>query len=358
MRVKVKGFKFFKDRYGKQRCYHRATGIAVDLEKFDIGTVEFLTECTRITGLNAVTAAKPGSLGLLIVEWKKSPAWKDLKPKTHRFYNEALDYLKPIYDTPLVKFNAPLVVRIRDKAQAKKSWYFANQVKTTLSTVFSWGAERGHCDNPAKAVRKVKRPKNLLRANRPWTADECHIVLEDCEAHFRPLIGFVRYTGADVCDAITLPKTKWNGHAFDFNRQKTGNPVYKPAPAALKAILKEMPEHDAITLFANSYGKPWSRSGVDSVWQRQKKRLEDEGKISPGLTLKGLRHTFATNIRELGENDRTIADAIGDKTETMGHHYSRDADIKDNMNRVTKAFDKKHKIVKLTKKSVKLKRGA
>lgn len=38
----------------------------------------------------------------------------------------------------------------------------------------------------------------------------------------------------------------------------------------------------------------------------------------------------------------------------MGLHYSRDADIKNTMERQTKEFNKHHKIVKLVNKSVKL----
>jgi integrase len=350
MRVKVKGFKVFKDRFGKERCYHRATGQKVDLSAFKLGTAEFFAECARIAALNTEKSPKPGSLGLLIAEYKKNPAWKELQPKTRKWYDMGFAYLEPIFDMPLKSFTSGLVVRIRDKAQKKKSWYLANIVKTTLSTVFSWGQERDYMEgNPAKGVKRVKRPKDKARANRPWTLKECSIVIGESPAHFRPLIATLRYIGADACDMITFPKDKFTGEAFDFNRQKTGNPVYKPVPKALKLILERAPEHDAETLFANSYGQAWTRSGVDSVWHKLKSRLEEEGKIDKGLTLKGLRHTHATEVRELGESDRIVADALGDKTESMGHHYSRDADVKKNMQRVTKALDRKHQ--SLTKKS-------
>lgn len=355
MRVKVKGFKVFKDRYGKQRCYHRATGVGLDLEKHPLGSSEFFAECARIAAINAMKVEKPGTLGLLISVYKKSPAWRELKPKSQEWYESGIAYLKPINDTPLIKFDSPLVVRIRDKAQTKKSWYFANIVKTTLSTLFSWGKERGYIDsNPAKDVRRVKRPKDLARANRPWTTPEYIAVLEASPSHFKPLIGVMLYTGADPIDTVLLLKSQYKGFAFDFNRKKTGNPVYKPIPSLLKTILETMPKHDADTLLANSFGKPWTKSGVDSVWHKLKKELEDKGVIQKGLTLKGLRHTYATILREIGESHRSIADALGDKSEAMGQHYSRDADIKSNAERTVKVFDKKHGIVKLNKKSVKL----
>ncbi|WP_158526380.1 hypothetical protein [Phaeobacter inhibens] len=31
--VRVKGFKIFRDWHGKMRCYHRLTGLKIDLER-------------------------------------------------------------------------------------------------------------------------------------------------------------------------------------------------------------------------------------------------------------------------------------------------------------------------------------
>jgi integrase len=220
-----------------------------------------------------------------------------------------------------------------------------------MSTTFSWGAERDYIENnPAKQVKKVKRPKDLARANRPWTENEWATVLNTAAPHVKPLIAALLYTGIDPCDAISLRKTKYKDGAFDLSRQKTGNPVWKPVPAALKRILSAMPKHDAITLFANSYGKPWTKSGFDSVWMKLRNDLE----LPKGLTLKGLRHTHATMLRESGASHREVADALGDKSEAMGGWYSRDADLKSGQEKVIKAFDKKHgKLSNRSKRSVK-----
>lgn len=355
MIVRVKGFKIFKDRFGKQRCYHRASNIPIDLEKFSFGSVDFIAECSRIAEISKTVEAKPGTLALLIKKYRESPQYRILRPKTQAFYNEAFEYLKPINSTPLKRFNAPLIVNIRDKAHTKKTWFFANQIKTALSVVFSWGCERGLMDNnPAKLVKKIKRPKDKPRANRVWSLEERITVLNNAQPHVLPVLATLLYIGMDPIDALKLPKMKYKDGAFDFNRQKTGNPVWKPCPAALKPILENMPKHNAITLFANSFGKPWTKDGFDTIWQAQKKRLEDFGRIASGLTLKGLRHTHATMLREGGASHRVVADALGDKSESMGRLYSRDADLKKNMIDATKKFDKNHKgIVKLVEKAVK-----
>lgn len=347
---RIKGFKIFKDRHGKLRCYHRATGFKVDLEQFPINSDDLALECARINSLHKPKEARPGSLGLLIAHFKKSPQWDKLKPKTKRWYESAFDYLKNIYDAPLPTFDPAFIVSLRDKAEKKKGWYFANMVKTTLGTVFSWGLERNLSHNPTIGIKRVKRPKDLARANRPWTAIEVKIVMEASQPHFKPIIGMCLYTGADVCDVIALRKDKYKDGTFDFNRQKTGNPVIKPAPQALMKILADMSKHDALTILANSYGKPWSRSGVDSVWQKMKKALEGAGTIAKGLTLKGLRHTHATMLREMGADHRLIADSLGDRSESMGQHYSRDADNRSNMQKVTNLFDNSVKPLKISVK--------
>jgi integrase len=70
-----------------------------------------------------------------------------------------------------------------------------------------------------------------------------------------------------------------------------------------------------------------------------RKRLEIEGRVGPGLTLYGLRHTVAVILREIGCDERTIADALGQKTIEMARHYAKGADLRPKMRGVVKLFD-------------------
>jgi integrase len=115
--------------------------------------------------------------------------------------------------------------------------------------------------------------------------------------------------------------------------------VFWESPAPLTAVLMEAPKHDAITLCANSDGKPWTLSGFRASWRPVRVKLEHEGKIGPGLTLYGLRHTVAVILREIGMDERTIADALGQKTIEMARHYAKGADLKPKMRGVVKQFD-------------------
>jgi hypothetical protein len=106
-RVRVKGFRIFNDRHGKPRCYHRATRIPVDLQKAPLGSAHFFAECTRIAALTTGTSApKPGTLGLLILQYRAHAAFTDLAQRTRQDYQRVFDYLKPIDGTALIKIQS------------------------------------------------------------------------------------------------------------------------------------------------------------------------------------------------------------------------------------------------------------
>ena len=60
----------------------------------------------------------------------------------------------------------------------------------------------------------------------------------------------------------------------------------------------------------------------------------------PDLTLYGLRHTVAVILRECGFDERTIADALGQKTIEMARHYAKGADLTEKLRGVAKEFER------------------
>jgi site-specific recombinase XerD len=339
--IRLKGFKIFADRHGKSRCYHRATGIAVDLEKAPLGSEEFFAECSRITALTKATLSpRPGTLGMLIIEYRKHDAFTNLAERTRRDYQHIFDYLKPIESTQLANFNRALVVRIRDKASQQHGRRFANYTKAVLSIIFSWGVERGYLQSNAAAnLKNIRRPKDLPEANRPWSDEERYAVLDKVPSYMKPAIALMMFTGLGPKDALRLPKSFYRDGEIATRRSKTNEPVFWQAPAELQSILTNAPKHDAITLCANSDGRPWTESGFRASWRPIRVRLEKAGKIGTGLKMYGLRHTVAVILWELGYDERTIADALGQKTIEMARHYAKGADLKPKMRGVVANFD-------------------
>src|SRR5208283_507825 len=239
--VRIKGFKIFQDRHKISRCYHRKTGIPIDLKKAPLGSAEFIAECSRIAKLaeaKAIEKEKPGTLGALICDYRKSTVFQDLAPRTRVDYQKVFDYLRPIADTPLKAFDQPngrpLVVRIRDKAAASKGRRFANYAKAVLSIVFGWGRERGAIgDNPASGIKDIRRQKGAPEANRPWSDQERHAVLDEAPDYLRPVIAVLMFTALGPKEAVTLPRNFVRGCDIATRRSKTGEPLFWPMPREL-----------------------------------------------------------------------------------------------------------------------------
>jgi hypothetical protein len=214
---------------------------------------------------------------------------------------------------------------------------FANYVKAVLSIVFGMATERGHTQsNPAAHVRNIRRAKGAPEANRPWSDAERHATLDAAPDHIKPVLALMMFTGLGPKDAL---RSFYRDAEIATRRAKTGEPVYWPAAAPLRNVLASAVAHKALTLCVNSNGRPWTESGFRASWRHLRIQLERKGQIEPGLTLYGLRHTVDVILRECGFDERTIADALGQKTIEIARHHARGADLKPKMRGVVAAFE-------------------
>lgn len=333
------GYKRWRSKKnGRFYCYHRATGIRMTAE---FGTRAFIDELDRLDALAAAAPTpKAGTFGAVVKLYRADPAFHDLKPRTRADYDRVFNYLAPLDDLPLARIDRPFVARLRDKAAARHGRRFGNYTKTMMSIVLAWGAERGFiADNVARGVKAIKRPKDAPRANRAWTDAERFAVLDAAPIHLKVPIALGMFVGLRQGDALALTRSAYDGSAIERRTNKSGQRVWWPVPRALKEILDAAPAHDAVTLAVNSLGRPWSQSGFSCSFRRFLGQLRAEGKVSPGLTFHGLRHSVGHMLREEGFDDRTIADALGQSTETMARHYSRDADLTRKMIAVVERLD-------------------
>lgn len=340
----LKGFHFFKDRHGTPRCYHRASGAPIDLKKFPLGTIEFMAECARIVELGKAKEPKPGTLGLLVSAYKKSDAFKSLAPRTRGDYDRCFEYLRPISDTMLAEFDPPLVVGIRDKARSKLGPKWGNYVRTCLSLVFAWGRERGYIDtNPAAGIKTPKKAKGSPEANRPWSDAEREAAISGAHAYFKGPMAMMMFCGLDPGDVASLPRSALTDTHLDTRRGKTAEPVWFPLPAPARELLATAPRHAGTHLFPAPDGRALNYWALDRMWRPLRAKMEADGTAAPGLTLKGLRHTVAGILGELGWDGRAIADFLGQKTTAMGEFYSRRADKRRKINAVVLSLDEEVK---------------
>jgi integrase len=124
---------------------------------------------------------------------------------------------------------------------------------------------------------------------------------------------------------VTMAAVK--GGEIAVRTSKRDNPVSLPIHPVLAAALAERPQCDTLQIVVTSRREPFTADGFDSVWHKLKTRLEAEGKVAPGLTLHGLRHTLGTMLKEAGTPDGDIADVLGQSSTAMARHYSREAKL-------------------------------
>jgi integrase len=327
MEILVRGVKVYRSR-GKLYAYHRKTGKRI---KAPIGSAAFLAEVERLDG-QVPPEPKAGTLGSLIVAYRRSPEFLELAPRTGADYQKVFDYLHPLEGDPLVSINSAYVIEVRDAAFQAHKRRFANYVLAVLRLLLKWGAVRNLvATNQAATVPKLRRPRGTPQANRPWDADECQAVLDAASGGLKVGLALGMFAGMREGDVIRQPRRVYDGAWLHWMQGKTGALVELPVHPTLKAILDAMDapsEIEALTLVANSQGRPYTANGFRTIFFRLIRRLEAEGKVRAGLTFHGLRHTAGRVLADRGADPRTIAALLGHKTLQMAAHYSEEHDRK------------------------------
>jgi integrase len=332
MRITLKHVKAFKAK-GRVYYYHRLTGERLRAEP---GTPQFIAEVERETArAKRRDAALRGTLGALMQAYQGSPEFGTLADATRADYRRVMDWLAcGARDVPLHVIDTPFVMELRDLAFKQHKRRFANYVLQVLSRVFNWGMPRGHStSNPAAAAEKVRRPKSARVVNRVWKSAELRTVLDAASPDLRVAIALGAYAGLREADAIGITWAGYDGHAIEARQEKTGEPLWIPVHRDLKSILDEWRERGrgsvtpAVTIVTGARGKPYEGTdGFRANFFKLIRRLKVDGKVAPGLTFHGLRHTAGTMMADAGCDQRDIQAILGHASSRMTEHYTKGAD--------------------------------
>jgi integrase len=327
--------RFFEKKTGKTYCYHRKSGTRL---KSEFGTVAFIAELQRIEAAWKAKAPTKGTLGEVIDRYRATPEFERLKPVTKRDYERVMAYLEKLRPMPTSAITRDFVIDVRNKAFKTHKRRFANYVVQVLSIMSNIGIDLGlMSSNPAQQIKDVRKATGEKSRNRPWTAGERDAVLEAAPIQLRAPLAFMRYLGARLGDVRNMRNEAYRNGMVSFRTGKGDVDVTVPCPAALAEILDTRLPHKT-HLFCSTDGGPWTEGGFHASFRKLRARLEKEGKVQPGITPHGLRHSVATDLRELGETDRAIADILGQRTTYATPTYSRTADMKRSNARVMKVL--------------------
>lgn len=336
-KTSLPGFKIYTSK-GKRYCYHRKSGKPIDLIKYPFGSPKFHAKVASFD-VPKSTKGTPFTLGQLIDQYKASTieGFGELSTETQKQYNRTFLYLKPLWDDALVSIDPATIMLIRDTVAEERGRHAARICRAVLSVLFAWGIPRGFTkENPCRDIKNIKNKKGH-RPNPPWPHETVVIVFHHAR-HMLPVLAVMYDTGLDLCDAVKLPNKLNENGSFKGYRQKTGKPYHVTLSSFTVDLLKKK-DHSAITLCASSEGTPWKESGFKTMWGRLKTKLVEKGLIDRSITLKGLRHTFGRDMRELaGASKQDVSDGLAN---TIGGHYSAGADMSGQLDPLYKIMHEK-----------------
>jgi integrase len=339
--IKVRGVNRVRSK-GRIYHYHRATGARIQADPKE--AVAFAAE---VAVLNAERhrinlEARPGTLGALITLYRRASAFVELAPDTQKGYQRAFDACKALDSMPLVNVNQALILGLQERIYRKKGRWLANMAVSVLSVVLGWGVPRGLThSNAAGGVPKIRRPRSAPIANRAWTEREVQAALEAARGGLRKAIALAYYGGLRKKDVGELRASSCLNGMIDTTQSKTGNELSVYEAKKLTAILDEPDKRPGEYIVVSQLGKPYTRDGLDSVFDHLKRDLVAAKAIRPGLTFHGLRKSLGKRAADAGFSELDIAAALGHSNPASSRPYTVEAARKSGARRVIQALDKK-----------------
>jgi hypothetical protein len=333
VKVPLRGLKIVRSR-AKWYVYHRVSGDAI-VRGFDGSRsklIDHLSSAEIMSAYNSRRArVKPypeQTLGWL-VNWFENewPGFEKLAVATQKQYRDAFAYLQPEFDAPLCTITTAALYETRDGC-AKAKWpRFADKMMTALSSMFTQAVKRKKMEsNPALGIERMH--KSAPGSNREWRMEEWAAVFERAPQHFATPMVLARYAGLR---GQTISVMTWGSYQSDptYGKclrlvvRKNGEEVWIPAVPELSTFLDGLPR-TSVNIATRADGMSWKHEKqLQTAFSNWLKALERSGIVAPGLTLHGLRVTYAAWLRREGADASDVAAALGDRTPRMGEHYTR-----------------------------------
>lgn len=244
-------------------------GRAYYVRKLD-GKNRWVALCRAEDGEAAIRAAyeanleeKPRTMADIMRAWLKDGSAR-LKPKTQRQYRQAIEKsLEPVFGKMLPGAVYPThIAQYLERRPGPKG----NREVATLSTVFEWGMRKGYVlSNPCRGVRR-----NTERPRRRYVDDEeLAGALERAKPQLRRIMLAAYLTGLRQGDLIGLRKDQVSTDGIILEESKRGKRILIGWSDDLKALVNEaIAASTCPRVFANSHGKEWTSSGLQTAVQR------------------------------------------------------------------------------------------
>lgn len=258
-----------------------------------------------------------GFLAGLVEQWRASPEWDKLAPRTQADYRKWLDeILKKFATLPIEALDDRAVrqhfIKWRNKWATKPRQ--ADHAITTLKALLTWSVKQSIIEkNHAQGIGKLY---TVDKSDQIWTLDEIEVACKNCSTEVGHGLKLMAFTGLRLGDAIAL---RWDQVKLDHIERPTNKSggrrvAFIPILPETRALLDSIPRR-AVTVLTTTRKKPWAKDG-----KGLSHAIGDAARaVNVDRNTHDLRRTFATRLAMAGLPDRDIAEIMGWSIESVAH---------------------------------------
>lgn len=262
--------------------------------------------------------AAAGTFKALVVDYKRSPLYRNLKPKTRAAYDRVLERLRDLERASVADIRRRDILVLRDGMAVGRP-QAANQLVGVLGVLMQFAVDREWREtNPCLRIGRIKGGHHAR-----WPEAAIQYAYKHFAEEYRRAVTLALYTGQREGDCVTMRWDQYDGTAIAVVQQKTGAHVWIPVHKDLKRELDRW-ERKAETILTNSYGNAWGGTSFATRFCT----IMKEHRAMDGLVFHGLRKAAAAKLAEAGCSTKEIASITGHATLQMVELYTREAEQK------------------------------
>jgi integrase len=323
-------FVFRQAQRGRVYLYFRHQGLYTRLPD-DPASTEFAIRYGQLLESISKPSAKrlpPGSVRALIAEFKSTPEYTKLEPKTRLGYARSLDKLAlAVGEFKATRIKRHHIVRIRnalaspapteDGKPARAKPRAADDFVAAVSRMFTIGLDLGYCEtNPAARIGRIADSESYI----PWPRT-ARATFEASAPPRHVMDGYMLglWTAMRLADVLRLARTRYDGTAFDLKHRKTKSELWVPAFSKLRIYIAEN-SWPHVLFVTTPEGEKFNESTFGKAFRAHLTAI--------GLGdyhFHGLRHTTATALADAGATDHEIQSITGHATLQMVQRYTKRA---------------------------------
>lgn len=301
----------------------RALGLSPEALGFDAAAarrraieLNALADDVRIGRKGRALGPAPGTVARLIADYRASPEWLALKPRTRRDYDRWIDRFRDGFvagevtfdgfgDLPAAAISARVLKVWKRSIDGATGAYEGYHALGTMRALWAWAeGEEWVAASPARLVRNQRPKKRAVQ----WTLEQQTAFIAASGLCGQPGLGVAMMVndniGQSPVDVFDLRARHFDGATLrPDGRAKTGvgNVAFRLWPevaAALSAYLALRPApHPDAPLFVNDLtGRRWEESRRGKEFRR----VRAAAGLPAHLQFQGLRRSAATEAGEAG----------------------------------------------------------